>query len=132
MANTLDLLLKIDTDKIKRPTKDIEIKRLSDLAGDKIIFTVEALTADEMDDIQDQCLDSETLDVDLNKFQMLVALSGIKSPDIKNKELLEHYKAPTPKELLRKMLLPGERQQLYNAISELSGYGKDAIKEVKN
>lgn len=132
MSKTLDLLLKLDQSKLKRPTREVEIKRLSDLTGEKVVFVCEALTADEMVGIQEMVLDVKGQDVDVSELQVLAVLAGIKEPDLKEQKLLSYYNAPTPKELLRKLLLPGEIAALYNNISELSGYGDGAVQEVKN
>ena len=64
--------------------------------------------------------------------QIMTVLAGVKEPNLKNKELMEKFNAPTPKELLQKLLLSGEITNLYNVISELSGYGPDSVAEVKN
>ena len=51
----------------------------------------------------------------------------------RNKEVLEHFKAPTPKELINKLLLAGEIDELYNTINELNGYDKeDEEEDIKN
>lgn len=130
--STLDLLLKLDQSKLKRPRKEIEIKRLSELTGGKAVFVCEALTADEMEGIQEMVLDVKKQDVDVSEMQALTVLAGVREPNLKDRGLLDYYNAPTPKELLRKLLLPGEIAAVYNAISALSGYGEDAVQEVKN
>lgn len=130
--SALDLLLKLDQTKLKRPTKEVEVKRLSALTGEKVVFLCEALTADEMEGIQEQVLNVKEQDVDVGEMQKLAVLAGVKEPNLKSKELLENYNAVTPKELLKKLLLPGEIAALYNTISDLSGYGEDAVEELKN
>jgi len=132
MSRTLDLLLKLDQSKLKRPRKEVEIKRLSDLTGEKVAFVCEALTADEMGGIQEMVLDVKKQDVDIPEMQALTVLAGVKEPNLKDKDLLGCYNVPTPKELLRKLLLPGEIAALYQTISDLSGYGEGAVREVKN
>jgi len=132
MSKTLDLLLKLDQSKLKRPTREVEIKRLSDLTGEKVVFVCEALTADEMGGIQEMVLDVKKQDVDVPEMQVLTVLAGVKEPNLKDKDLLGCYNVPTPKELLRKLLLPGEIAALYQTISDLSGYGEGAVREVKN
>ena len=48
---------------------------------------------------------------------MLTIIEGVCDLDgkllFKNKELMDKFKAPTPKELARKLLLPGEITNLY-------------------
>lgn len=130
--NTLDLLLKLDESKIKKPTKQVEIRRLSEALGEKVVFTCQAVTANKMAEIQEMVLDVKTQQIDVQEMQIMTVLAGVKEPNLKNKELMEKFNAPTPKELLQKLLLSGEITNLYNVISELSGYGPDSVAEVKN
>ena len=46
-------------------------------------------------------------------------------------DLLEKYNAPNPAELIKKMLLPGEIEDISKAIELLSGYRKNTIEEIK-
>ncbi|HDK5766223.1 TPA: phage portal protein, partial [Clostridioides difficile] len=76
-------------------------------------------------------------DIDLPEMQMLTIIEGVCDLDgkllFKNKELMDKFKAPTPKELARKLLLPGEITNLYRILQDVMGYGKNAvIEEVKN
>jgi len=130
--NTLDLLLKLDESKIKKPTKQVEIKRLSEILGEKVVFTCQAVTANKMAEIQEMVLDVKTQQIDVQEMQIMTVLAGVKEPNLKSKELMEKFNVPTPKELLQKLLLSGEITNLYNVISELSGYGPDSVAEVKN
>lgn len=41
-------------------------------------------------------------------------------------------KVSTPKDLVRAILLSGEIAKIYGEISELAGFGDNAVKEVKN
>lgn len=81
----------------------------------------------------------------MNKLQMLTVIEGVKATAVdengnrvadglllKNKELLSRFKAPTPKELCRKLFLSGEVANMYNAITKLSGFSETAVKELKN
>jgi len=130
--STLDLLLKMDETKIKKPTKGVEIRRLSEVAGEKVVFVCEAVTHNKMAEIQEMAFDIKSQQMDIQEMQVMTVLAGVKEPNFKSKELLEKFHAPTPKELVQKLLLPGEITNLYNVISELSGFGSDAVAEVKN
>ena len=136
--NVLDLLLGSDIGEIKLPTKQIEINRLSEIYGSPFIVTCKALTPDKYEEVQDMALNVQTKDVDLdvNLLQMFVVIEGVcdanEKPMFKNKDLMTKFKVPTPKELVRKILLSGEIANLYGEISVLSGFGEDAITEVKN
>ena len=136
--NTLAILLGADRGKLRlMPTKEVEITRLSELVGQPVIFTIRALTGEEFQEAQQAALSvtkrGEVEDVDSRMLQVMCVLNGTKDPNLKDKQLLEMYEAATPDQLLNgSFLLPGEVSQLFNAIQELSGFGEDAVAEVKN
>ncbi|KNF10057.1 phage XkdN-like protein [Gottschalkia purinilytica] len=135
MSNVMDLLLKSDVDKIKIPTKKVKIQSLSDSFENDVIFTIQAIPVEVYNSIQESGLemeDGEVNNVDINKIQILTVLEGVKEPNLKSKELMSHFKAHTPTELLQKMCRPGEITSLYNIINDLCGFGKDAVSEIKN
>ncbi len=137
-VNVLDLLLGSDIGEIKLPTKQIEITRLSELFGKPFIVTCKALSPEKYEEVQDMALkvNGKDVDLDVNLLQLFVALEGIVDdggkPMFKNKELLTKFKASTPKELIKKVLLSGEITNIYGEIAKLSGFGDNAIVEVKN
>ena len=137
-VNVLDLLLGSDIGEIKLPTKQVEISRLSEIYGVPFIVTCKALTPDKYEEVQDMAVNVQNKDVDLdiNLLQLFVVIEGVcdtnEKPMFKNKDLMNKFKVPTPKELVRKLLLSGEITNLYGEISVLSGFGEDAITEVKN
>lgn len=137
-VNVLDLLLGSDIGDIKLPTKQVEIKRLSEVYGAPFVVTCKALSPDKYEEVQDMALDisGKEVDLDVNLLQLFVVLEGVcdatEKPMFKNKDLLTKFKAQTPKELVRKILLSGEIASLYGTISELSGFGDSAVEEVKN
>lgn len=130
--NTLDLLLGMDETKLKKPVKDVEIKRLSELTGEKTVFKIEAISPSKMEEIQDISINMKTKNINVGEMQILTVLEGIKNPNLKTKELMEKFQVYTPKDLIRKILLPGEILTLYNMIGELSGFDGGAVEEVKN
>ncbi|TCO78020.1 phage tail assembly chaperone [Marinisporobacter balticus] len=130
--NTLDLLLQLDESKLKKPSKEVEIKRLSALTDEKVIFKVEALTPDKMEEIQEMAMDENMENINAAELQIMTVVEGVKSPSFKTKELMEKFHTYTPKDLIRKLLLPGEILTLYNIIGELSGFDGGAVEEIKN
>lgn len=130
--NTLDLLLGMDEAKLKKPVKEVEIKRLSEITGQKTIFSIEAISPIKMEEIQDFSIDMKTKNINVGEMQILTVIEGIKDPNLKSKELMEKFQVYTPKDLIRKILLPGEILTLYNMIGELSGFDGGAVEEVKN
>ena len=136
--NVLDLLLGSDIGEIKLPTKEMEIIRLSQVYGKPFVITVSALSPDRYEEVQDMAVSikGKDADIEISMLQILVVLEGVLDPTgkplFKNKDLMAKFKVKTPKELIRKMLLSGEIANIYQVVSDLSGFGDEAIKEVKN
>ena len=137
-VNVLDLLLGSDMGEIKLPTKQVEITRLTEVFGAPFILTCKALSPDKFEEVQDMAVSikGKEADIEVSLLQLLVVMEGViedsGKPMFKNKELMLKFKAPTPKELVRKLLLSGEITSVYGVIAGLSGFGENAVKEVKN
>ncbi len=130
--NTLDLLLQLDESKLKKPCKEVNMKRLSELIGERVIFKIEALTPAKMEEIQEMAMDETMENINVSELQIMTILEGVKEPNFKSKELMDKFGVYTPKDLIRKILLPGEIITLYNIIGDLSGFDGGAVEEVKN
>lgn len=137
-VNVLDLLLGADVGEIKLPTKQIEITRLTEVFGAPFILTCKALSPDKFEEVQDMAVSikGKDADIEVSLLQLLVVMEGVvdgsEKPMFKNKDLMAKFKAPSPKDLVKKLLLSGEITQIYQTISTLSGFGENAVKEVKN
>lgn len=137
-VNILDLLLGSDVGEIKLPTKQVEVTRLTEVYGKPFVITCKALSPEKYEEVQDMAINVQGKDVDLdvNLLQLFVVIEGVVDdagkPMLKNMELMRKFKASTPKELARKLFLSGEITNIYGEISQLSGFGDDAVKEVKN
>lgn len=131
----VDKLLQIDAGKIKMPEKEVEIKRLSKILGEKAIFRCRAIDGERYADIQRMVIDiskkGNVKDINMPKLQTLTVIEGVIEPNFKDKRLLEHYNCATPEDLVNKLLLAGEKTDLYYTILELSGY-EDDEDEIKN
>ena len=121
MSTTLDLLLNLDPP--SQPTCKVKIKRLSQLCGEPVEFELRALSYSRVAEIKDMTDQTDT--------PVQILLSGVVSPDLKNRKLLEKYGVPTPAELVKKMLLPGEVEDLSRQIEHLSGYRENTLEEVE-
>lgn len=132
--NIVEKLLKMDAGKIEIPAKVITIQAKK--LNQPIDFPCQAVDAERYAEIQEGALEIRKGDVKkINMYSMktLIIIEGC--PDVfKNKVVMDHFGAPTPKELIRKLLLSGEIDDLYNGINELSGYEKDDEdeQEIKN
>ena len=147
VINMVDLLLGADLGTIQNPYEDVEISRLSKAFGAPFIVRCNALSQDKHEELSDLSVEMEGKDVDLdvNKLQILTVIEGVDIvvPDesgepvsggslFKNNDIKSKFKAATPKELVKILLLPGEIAKLYSTISEISGFTEDAVKKVKN
>lgn len=128
-------LLKLDREKLAMPKKKVEMPRLSKLAKEKVIFELQGINQDTLDEITDMAtnLDIKTrnVDIDFAQLKLGVICEGVKNPSFRDKTTLEHFGVSTPYDLVKLMLTSGERDALYNEIQELSGYNAEVIKEIK-
>ena len=123
--NIIDKLMKIDAGMLETPTAIHEMYVTK--IGEKLEFEIQAINPEKMDDIQQKAVkieNGEVVGVDLYKTKILTILEGC--PMFKDKELRNHFNAPTPKELIGKLLLKGEIDALVDAINDLS-----ELKEIK-
>jgi hypothetical protein len=118
--NVLDLLLNANIPDL--PEKEFKLKRLSAMCGEPVIFKLRALQYNQASDLTKSQKDDMTVHI---------VLAGVVEPNLKNEDLMSKYNAITPAELIKKMLLPGEIEDLSRAIERLSGYRTDTMEEVK-
>ena len=139
MSNVIDLLLNADLEQIERPSKEVEIKRLSNIFGEKFTVLCKALAYDKYSEIQENCITmtSKEPNFDLQKLQIELVFNGVFNAQdgtrfFSNKDLHKKFKVPNGKEFIKKLLLSGEISALADTITELTGFKGDLIEEVKN
>lgn len=117
----LDILLQAE---IPSPqTRQFKQKRLSELFGEDVVFTLKELGFSRVAEIKKLGGEEET--------EIGILLAGVVEPDLKNKDLLAKYNAVTPAELVKKLLLPGEIMEISQQIERLSGYRQKTLEEIK-
>ena len=104
------------------PEKRFEVKRLSQLLGEPVRFTLRALPYGRVQELQE-------LERDV---PVHILLAGCADPDLKAPELMERFSAATPAEAVKCLLLPGEIEDLSREVERLCGYRRRTIDEVKN
>lgn len=126
-------LLKIDAGKLDLPKKKFEIKRLSAMAGEPVIFNLSGVSDGKLDEIREMNTvdEGETVNVNVQEIRLATIVAGVVEPSFKDKDLMDHYGVKTPYDLVKKILLAGERDSIYQEISKLSGYDENAVEEVK-
>lgn len=125
-VSVLDLLLRPELPDVRRvlPEKQVEVKRLTELAGEPVVFTLRALTYNETRQIQDKPREDQALSA---------VLYGCKDPDFRDKRLLDPERGVvTPPDAIKARLTAGEIDELYIEIQKLSGYLRRTLAEVKN
>lgn len=131
----INTLLELDKSQLELPTKTVEIKRLSAVAGKRVDFTVSGISPERMRELREmnKRLNPETkeVEIDFDKVQAEMLLTGIVEPNLRDEQLMKHYGALTPHEVLNALLNIGEQEALYAEIGMLTGYGVEAIEEVK-
>ena len=139
MSKITDLLLDADFEQIERPSKEVEIKRLSNIFGEKFTVLCKALTYDKYSEIQENCIEMNCIEptFDLQKLQLELVFNGVFDAQdgtrlFSNKELQKKFKVPHGKELVKRLLLSGEISALADTITELTGYKEDLIEEIKH
>lgn len=141
-GNLVDRLLKADTAKLTElPTKEIEIKRLSEILGEPFFVKCRAINGEKYSEIQKMGITyskkGSFKDLDFAKTKVLTIIDGVVAPDLKNKALMEKFGAFTPKDLIYKLFLAGEIDEIYGVITDLCGYEDsddeaEADEEIKN
>lgn len=120
MQDVLSLLMGLTPPKM--PEKQTRVKRLSKECGADVIFTLRALPYNRVAEIRE----GSTGDISVE-----ILLAGVVSPNLRDKGLMEKYHAPTPAELVKSLLLPGEIEDLSREIEKLSGYRTATVEDIK-
>ena len=110
--DVLSILLELPGE-TARAEKTIKMKRLSEAAGRDVDFRLRSLGYDRTAEIVREHPDNMAI---------FVVLEGVVSPSFKDKSLMSHYSAVTPVELIKKMLLPGEIEDISREVQRLSGF----------
>lgn len=120
--NTLELLLSMDVPAPRE--KNVKLKRLSEICGKDVVFRIRQISYNRLHEIVEQHNGSGDISV-------FTVLAGVVSPNLKSKELMTKYGAVTPVDMLEKLLLPGEIEDLDREIERLCGYRYNTLEEVE-
>lgn len=124
-TDLISLLLRPELPNVQKdlPTARYKVKRLSELLGTDVVFTLRGLPYGKVQKL------AESTAGDL---RVQILLQGCVDPDLKAPALRERYGGATPAETVKAMLLPGEIEDLSRAVERLCGYRRTTIEEVKN
>ena len=125
-VSVLDLLLRPELPDVRRelPEKRVEVKRLSRLAGEPVVFRLKALTYDQTRRVQDKPRGEQAVEL---------VLLGCTEPNWRAPGLLDPAKnIATPIDAIKAKLTAGEIDELAVEIQMLGGYIVRALEDVKN
>jgi len=125
-VSILDLLLRPELPDARKalPEKRVEVKRLSEITGEQVIFTLRALSYKEVRDIQDKPREDQAVSA---------VLYGCKDPSWRDQRLLDPAKGiVAPPDAIKARLTAGEIDELYAEIQILTGYIRRTLADVKN
>lgn len=123
--NTVEKLLKADKGLLEEKLTDKRYSaKLSRLMNEEFKVTIQEIDGRRIHELSD----SAKTDYDAN---LLYCVEGIVDPPLKDKKLMEEFKAATPKDLAEK-LLGFEADKIASAIVGLSAGKKPSEKDVKN
>ena len=97
--------------------REVKMKRLSRKGEEPVVFVLRSLSYNRVEEIRKISGDDAKLHI---------LLAGVKS-----QELMDHYGAATPTDLIKLMLLPGEIEDLGREIEQLSGYRTATLEVLK-
>ena len=124
-TDLVSLLLRPELPNVQKelPTAKYKVKRLSELLGTDVVFTLKGLPYGKVQKLRESLFG----DVDIH-----ILLQGCVDPDLKDPALKDRFGGATPAEPVKAMLLPGEIADLSRAVERLCGYRRQTIDEVKN
>ena len=131
--NIVDKLLKMDAGKIKTPEKEIKLN-LKKLGGEEFVFPCKAIDPEYVTELQENSIEFKKNGISKIKIYDTKVMTIVEGcPEVfKNKEVIKHFGAATPKDLVKKLLVSGEIDELKAEIDALGGYDDDDEEEVKN
>lgn len=120
MATTIETLLALSIPTPK--TETVCIPRLVMPDGQPLTLELRQLTFNQIADLRERSKD----------FAIHAVLAGVKTPNLRDRTLREHFDAETPAELVKKLFLPGEIEELSTHISTLAGYHRKTVELVQD
>lgn len=128
MASLMEKLMRLDRDKLfEIPTEKIKACHLSKVTGEEVEVTVKALSGSRYTEIMSSAT-NKSGGIDISRVydaHAMVVVTGCIEPNLKDKELMEYYRATTPKDLAKVLFPGGELVKISEKIGALSGFGKE-------
>ena len=122
-----DKLLEVDAAKLAaKEKKQMEIHRLTEVFGEPFIVTCSTMTMDQFQHVVETSKDSEY------KQGIILEACRVDGKKFSDSAWLKALGVERGIDVIKKLFRAGEINKLYGTVSLLSGYGDDAVAEVKN
>ena len=137
---SIETLMKLDRKQVMEvPVKEVHAKHLSKILGHDVNVKIKALSGNTYTELLAGA-NGKKGNVNISKIykaQTLIVVEAMQEPSLKDKELQNHFGVGSPADLAQILFPRGEMVTIFNAVSELSGYGdddedEDTDDEVKN
>ncbi|BCK01409.1 phage tail assembly chaperone [Anaerocolumna chitinilytica] len=139
--NLVDKLLAADAKKFhEKRTAKFEIKRISEILGEKFEVTLQEINTKDYQTMQLEILDRKGRP-DFDKqydINCKVLLKGVIDPDLKDERLQKHFGAADPLDMVKLLFKGDDMTNAVEAIAELSGFSlneedeEEQDEEIKN
>ncbi len=123
-------------------TSEIAIsERFKDAKGNLMKFKIKAMDGDTFEEIRKRALIVKakgrkgSVELDMQRFNSSIVIEHTIIPDFKDAASIKQTGCLTPEQYLKKVLLPGEIDELSARIQKLSGFDQDMdelVDEAKN
>lgn len=132
--NLVEKLIRIDKSKaFEREEKEIESVRISKIIGEPTKIKIRELSGRTLNDLAQMVINKNGSKnfAKMQDMNLMYCVHGVTEPDLKDKSLMEHFGAATPKDLAA-ILFDAEAGNIANEIASLSGINEKSEEEVKN
>jgi hypothetical protein len=116
-------------------------ERFKDKGGKLLKFKIKAMDGDRFEEIRKKSLTIKakgrkgSVELDMQKFNSAIVIEFTLDPDFKDAASIQKAGCINPEQYLKKVLLPGEIDELSGRIQKLSGYDQgmdELVEEAKN
>ena len=133
-ARTMSAFLAENIEQV--PHKEVVIStRIKDEDGNPIPWELQPLSTSRVRKLRKKATKQikGVVDIDIDELNLAMALESVVFPDLKDPALQDSYGVMGEEQLLDKILLPGEYDELVGQVSALCGYNsQELVDEAKN
>ena len=123
----LEKLLETNVDKLKEIEKvEREIPRLTKIFEEPFVVTCYPITEEQIKHVMEISKEGNT------RANFVLEGCRLEGKKLSDKMVLEWLGVHSGMDAVKTLFRAGEIQGIYDVINELSGYGDDAVKEIKN